>query len=104
MMHALPHRRGQCDLSEGLDFEEINEVDPVRVVVKEWVVSMLVKRSVCHVTDDVKPTFLDVIHKLHERDGGTRVGDHQKDLRTPELDVIFTAVQHQQVFPHLVKI
>lgn len=52
-------------------------------------------------SEDVKAALLDIVNEGDEADVSARVGHHQQHLRPPELHVILTYVQHQQVFTHL---
>lgn len=49
----------------------------------------------------VEAALLDVVDEGDEADAAARVGDHQQNLRPPELDVVLPHVQHQQVLTHL---
>lgn len=49
----------------------------------------------------VEAALLDVIDKGDEAHAAARVGNHEEDLRSPELDVVLPDVQHQKVFTYL---
>lgn len=51
--------------------------------------------------EHVEAALLDVVDEGDEADAAARVGDHQQNLRPPELDVVLPHVQHQQVLTHL---
>ena len=52
-------------------------------------------------SEHVEATFLYVIDEGDEAHAAAGVGNHQKDLGSPELDVVLPHVQHQQVLTHL---
>lgn len=49
----------------------------------------------------VKAALLDVIDEGNEAHAAARVGNHQKYLRPPELDMVLSHIQHQQVLAYL---
>lgn len=49
----------------------------------------------------VKPTLFYVIDEGDEAHGAARVGNHQKDLGPPELDVVLPDVEHQKILTDL---
>ena len=49
----------------------------------------------------IEATLLQVINESHETCTATRVCHHQQQLGPPELDMILTHIQPQQVFAHL---
>ena len=57
--------------------------------------------SQLHVAEDKQPPLLQLVDKQNELAGRARVGHHQQHLRPPELDVVFSHIQHEQVLPHL---
>ena len=54
-------------------------------------------------SQDIKPSLLHSVDKMHDGALVTRVLDQQDDVRPPVLDVVFAQVQFQQVLPDLVK-
>lgn len=52
-------------------------------------------------TQHVEAALLDVVDEGDEAHTAARVGNHQQDLRPPELDVVLPHIQHQQVLAHL---
>lgn len=57
--------------------------------------------SQLHVSQHIKSTLLQLVHKQDELTGRPRVGHHQQHLRPPELHVFFSHIQHQQILTHL---
>lgn len=51
----------------------------------------------------IEATLLQVINESHEACATARICHHQQHLEPPELDMILTHIQHQQVFAHLSK-
>ncbi len=51
--------------------------------------SVLTEISQLDVSQHVESAFLDVVDELDEAHAAARVGNHQQDLRPPELDVVF---------------
>lgn len=48
-------------------------------------------------------TLLQVVNESHEIGAAARVRHHQQQLRPPELHMVLTHIQHQQVLAHLSK-
>lgn len=57
--------------------------------------------SQLHVCQHIEAALLDVVDEGDQSHTAPGVGHHQQHLRPPELHVIFTNVQHQQVLTHL---
>lgn len=51
----------------------------------------------------VESSLLQLVDEQDELTGGARVGHHQQHLRPPELHVVFSHIQHQQILTHLKK-
>ncbi len=49
----------------------------------------------------IEATLLQVINESHETCTAARVCHHQQQLGPPELHMVLTYIQHQQVFAHL---
>lgn len=103
MLHAFAHgfRHGQLD--EGLNPQMINQTQPVWILLDRRIDILTRKFANFHMADDIKSSFLQIVHEVNERTGGTRRRDHQQHLGTPEFDVIFPGVQHQQILSDLVE-
>lgn len=65
--------------------------------------AVLTQISKLDVSEHVEAALLNVVDEGDEADGAARIGDHQQDLRPPELHVVLSHVQHQQVLADLVK-
>lgn len=62
---------------------------------------ILTEISELDVTQHIEATLLDVVDEGDEAHAATGVGHHEQDLRSPELDVVLSHVQHQQILSHL---
>lgn len=65
--------------------------------------SVLTQISELDVSEHVEAALLDVVDEGDEADAAARIRDHQQDLRPPELHVVLSHVQHQQVLADLLK-
>ncbi len=64
---------------------------------------VLTEISELDVSQHVEAALLDVVDEGDEAHTAARVGNHQQDLRPPELDVVLPHIQHQQVLTHLLE-
>lgn len=62
---------------------------------------VLTEISELDMTQHIEATLLNVIDEGDEAHAAPGVGNHEQDLRSPELDVVLSHVQHQQIFSHL---
>lgn len=46
-------------------------------------------------SEDIKSTFFDAVHKLNEAGSWSCIGDKKQDLRAPVLHVLFAGVQQK---------
>lgn len=51
----------------------------------------------------VEPTLLHIIDEGNKSCAAARIGHHQEHLWSPELHMVLSHIQHQQVFSHLVE-
>lgn len=51
----------------------------------------------------IEPTLFHIIDESNEARAAPRIGHHQKHLWSPELHMVLSHIQHQQVFAHLVE-
>lgn len=65
--------------------------------------SVLTQFSELDVSEHVEAALLDVVDEGDEAHAAARIGDHQQDLRPPELHVVLSHIQHQQVLADLLK-
>ena len=55
------------------------------------------------VSEDEEAALLQVVDELDALARGSCIRHQEQHLRPPELDVVASAVQHQQVFAHLTR-
>lgn len=65
--------------------------------------SVLTQLSELDVSEHVEAALLDIVDEGDEADAAARIRHHQQDLRPPELHVVLSHVQHQQVLADLLK-
>lgn len=63
--------------------------------------SVLTEVSELDVSQDIKAALFNVVDKGDEANSAARIGNHQEDLRPPELDVVLPDIEHQKVLTDL---
>lgn len=64
-------------------------------------ISALTEIAKLDVPQHVQAALFDIVDEGDEAYTASRVGDHQQNLRPPELDMILPHIQHEQILPYL---